>query len=124
MKRFLFLTSLLVTSALPASALTEGEIRQCNALAATFGPKKAEFDALTAARDELAAAAETAGEDWENAEALRDFGADKAAAADAKKATYDEALIAFEATQRTWQTAGQQLNADFATFNATCTADD
>ena len=123
MKRLFPLVALTLCSYLPAAALTESEVRQCNAMAATFAPKQAEFEAKTAERDALALQAEDAGEAWENAEALRAFGAEGAAEADAAKRVHEEAVAAFEAFQYAWQSMGQQLNTDIAAFNAKCLAD-
>jgi len=127
MMRYLLLALAFVSTATPASALTQDEARQCRAMAATFAPKKAEFEELAAQRDELAEAAEAAGEAWEEAEQLRNFGSDLAASAakaDALKVVYDDARAAFDRAQYAWAATGQQLNADFAAFNAKCSSDD
>ncbi|MEM7007315.1 MAG: hypothetical protein AAF498_15670 [Pseudomonadota bacterium] len=124
MKRLLLLALLVAPISVPAFALTETEARQCRAMAATFGPKKAEFDEMTMTRDELAAAAEAAGEDWENAEALRGFSPEAAAEADVLKVAYEAARAEFEQTQYAWSAVGRQLNADFAAFNAKCSSED
>ncbi|MEM7662841.1 MAG: hypothetical protein AAF292_11370 [Pseudomonadota bacterium] len=124
MKRLILPLLLAFSLSAPASALTENEVRQCRAMAATFAPKKAEFDEMAAKRDELALLAEKAGEAWENAETLRNFSPEAAAEADIAKAKYDAARAAFDQVQYAWAAAGRQLNADFSAYNAKCAAED
>lgn len=121
------LIPLLLLSVVPAhsaSALTANETRACNAMAASFGPKRAEFNALTTQRDDLAIAVEDAGDAWDAAEALRNFGADKAAEADATKSTYDALVAEFDAVEQAYRVTGTQLNEDFAAYNHKCATDD
>ena len=107
-----------------ADALTESEARACNAMAASFGPKRAEFDALVSQRDELVIAVEEAGDIWDAAEALRNFSADHAAEADASKATYEGLVAEFDAVEYAYRVTGTQLNDDFAAYNAKCATED
>lgn len=124
MKRsILFLAAVIAALAAPASALTASEVRQCQAMAATFAPKKADFDTLTATRDTLADEAEMAGDIWENAEALRHFSIEAAAEADAARVIYDEAVEAFDNAEYALRAQGAQLNQDFAAYNAKCVKD-
>ena len=122
-----FVISLLAAVVLPvstASALTAKEAKACQAMAATFGPKKADFDGLVTRRDALVIEVEEAGDVWEAAEALRNFSAGHAAEADAKKTVYDEAVKEFDRVEQAYRVTGAQLNEDFAAYNAKCATED
>lgn len=120
------IASLAVTAALlapSALAMSQDDVRRCNAMAASFKAKKAEYDAAQKVRDARATAAEAWGEDWENAEALRSFGEDHASKADAAKAAYDAAKSEFSKAEMAAQSIGRMLNDDIAAYNASCAAD-
>jgi len=124
MKKRISLLALGLILAIPAaSALTQGEARECQALAASFGPAKAALEAQVSERDGLAAEAEAAGEAWENAENVRTLGADEAAAADALRISFDERKAAFELVEADLFEKSQTLNKDFARFNNLCVTD-
>ena len=121
------LIPLLAMVALPlssASALTAKEARACNAMAASFAPKKTEFEALSTQRDKLVVEVEDAGVVWDDAEALRNFSAGHAEDADAKKAAYDDAVARFDGVEQAYRVTGAQLNEDFAAYNRKCVTDD
>jgi len=121
------LIPLFVLFAMPsphADALTASEVRACNAMAASFGPKKAEFEALSAQRDALVVTVEEAGDTWDASEALRNFSADHAAEADAAKGAFDDLVIKFDALEQAYRVTGTQLNDDFAAYNAKCATED
>ncbi|MEL7129561.1 MAG: hypothetical protein AAGK23_08430 [Pseudomonadota bacterium] len=121
MKKFVILALAIASVPLsPAVALTADEARECQVLASSFGPKKATFEAKSAERDTLALAAETAGETWENAEALRNFSADSAAEADTARQAYDAALASFDVAEAEVLQLGLQLNDEFIAFNSRC----
>jgi len=124
MKYILIPLMILFFAAPDAAALTSSEARACNAMAASFKPKRAEFDALTAQRDALSVAVEEAGEAWDAAEALRNFGAENAAEADNKKTVYDAAVVDFDTAEFAYRATGLQLNEDFAAYNQKCATDD
>ena len=125
MKYFMIpLLALLVLPVSTASALTAQEAKACQAMAASFAPKKVEFDGLVTRRDALVIEVEEAGDVWEAAEALRNFSAGHAAEADAKKATYDEAVKQFDGVEQAYRVTGAQLNEDFAAYNAKCAIED
>lgn len=121
MKKSISFLLLSLFIALPtASALTQAEARECQALAKTLGPAKTALEAQVAERDSLAAAAEAAGEAWENAENVRTLGAEKAAQADTLRVTFDEKKAAFELVEADLFEKSRKLNADFARFNNLC----
>lgn len=107
-----------------AVALTAKEVLACNAMAASFGPKKAEFEALSSQRDALVIHVEEAGDKWEAAEALRNFSSDHARQADTTKANYDDLVAEFDAVEQAYRVTGMQLNDDFAAYNAKCATED
>ena len=118
------LLALFVFPVSTASALSATEVKACNAMAASFGPKRAEFDELTARRDALAIEVEEAGDIWEEAEALRNFSAGHATDADTKKAAYDDAVTRFDRADQAYRVTGAQLNDDFAVYNIKCATED
>lgn len=125
MKHIFIPLALLVAASMPsASAMTANEARACNAMAASFGPKKADFEILVAERDRLVLVVEETGDAWEAAEALRNFSAQHAADADARKAAYDNAVVQFDAAEMAYRVTGAQLNEDFAAYNAKCATKD
>ena len=106
-----------------SAALTQEEITQCNTLASSFAPRKAEFDEKSALRDSLAVKAEEAGDIWEEAEALRLFSTEHAEEADKTEAEYLEAKAAFETAEADVRVLGAALNEDFTRFNKTCVSE-
>lgn len=121
MKKIVSLLAIGFVLAIPAaSALTQGEVRECQALSQSFGPAKAALTAKVTERDALAVEAEAAGETWENAENVRTLGAEAAAEADALRVRFDEKKAAFELVEAELFEASQKLNKDFARFNTLC----
>lgn len=121
MKKTLSLIALGLLVVVPSAfALTPAEIRQCQAMASTFSVKQAELTEQAALRDQLAETAELAGEEWENAEALRAFGAEQAEEADALRVTYDEAVAAFDGIEYALRDKTAKFNADLNAFNTKC----
>lgn len=124
MKKLLSLIAFsLLVSAPMASALTQAQIRECQALAQSLGPDKATLEVKVAERDALAAKAEAAGEAWENAEAVRNFGAENAAAADALRLSFDEKKAAFESVESDLFERSSKFNKDTSRFNYLCVAE-
>lgn len=120
LKRFsasLFLIALL---AAPAHALTQAQVEQCNAMAATFPAKQASIAEQTAARDALAERTELAGETWEAAEELRAFSAEHAATADEARQTWESLKADTMAVERALMADVRMLNNDVAQFNKRC----
>lgn len=110
----------LLVSAPVASALTQAQVRECQALAQSLGPDKAALEAKVAERDALAAEAEATGEAWENAEAVRNFDAENAAAADALRLSFHEKKTAFENAETDLFGLSHRLDKDTARFNSLC----
>ena len=103
-----------------AQALSERDIRRCNAMAATMAPKQAEITKLQEKRDALLATVEAEGELWDNAEAVRLFSAAQAEEADAAKAAYEQSKYDLHNAERALQAMVAQFNQDIASYNQTC----
>ena len=124
MKKIIPLLALAFIAAIPAaSALTQKQVRECQALAGSFGPGKTALEAKVLERDTLAVEAEAAGEAWENAENVRTLGADEAAEADRLRVIFEDNKAAFEIVEADLHRASSKLNADFARFNSLCVTD-
>ncbi|MEM0986548.1 MAG: hypothetical protein AAGJ32_09895 [Pseudomonadota bacterium] len=104
----------------PASASAQDQARKCTAMAKTFDAKTTEVEALTQARAQSAAAAEAAGEAWENAETVRHFSAEQAQAADRAKAAWDTAKADFHGKDAALRSAAAMLNRDIVEYNRAC----
>lgn len=121
MKKAILLLALpLLMFAPAASALTQSEIRACNALAADLKPKQTRFQAATAERDALALAAEEAGENWQNAENLRTLSTQAESDADEARRFYDAALEAFDEKEAALREFGVELSYEVTAFNLKC----
>ncbi len=123
----IFWLPLLAITILPqayGAALTDSEVRACNAMAASFGQRKVEFEALSSRRDALVISVEEAGDTWEAAEALRNFSADHAAHADGAKTAYDDLVAEFDSVEVAYRATGTQLNDDFSAYNAKCASEE
>lgn len=103
-----------------ATALSPSQVKWCQKTAGDFPARQASIQKDNTTRQELAAAAELAGEEWENAEALRNLGPDNAAAADAAKEVYESAKAAFYELDESVTSRAVSLNADFEKFNKVC----
>lgn len=121
MKKLCSLVALSLALTAPmAAALTADEARECQALAASFGPAKSALETKIAKRDALAAEAEVIGEAWENAENVRTLGAEAAAEADALKITFEDQKTAFNALEAEIFEESRKLNKGFTRFNNLC----
>lgn len=121
MKKLISLFALGLVMTVPtAAALTADEARECQALAASFGPGKASLEAKVAERDALAVEAEAAGEAWENAENVRTLGAEAAAEADELRAVWEQKKEAFNVLEGELFEQSTKLNKDLARFNYMC----
>lgn len=103
-----------------AAALSAAEIKQCRALGASLQVRQGELTEMTEAREALVEQVQTAGDAWESAEALRNFGKAKAAEADSTKATYDALKKDLMRKEMALQSAAGMLNGDVADYNAMC----
>ncbi len=103
-----------------ASALTGAQIKQCRALGASLKVRQVEAKTMSADRDGLHETVELAGDEWEAAEALRNFGAAQATEADARKASYDQLRSDLMRKEMALQSAVGMLNGDVYDYNDVC----
>lgn len=119
MKRILPILVLAAASfSIPATAQTDRAA--CDAMKASLQVRQSETLALQDRRDALAELVELAGEDWENAEAMRAFGPAEAEAADAQLAEYTALKKEFHQTQAALQSKVQMINGSVARYNSLC----
>lgn len=121
MKLKLISISVLAASAImPAQALTQAEVKRCNAMAASFAAKKAEITKAKSGLDEKVALVEEAGERWEAAEELKLASARNAKIASDAKAEWQGLKGEVLKEQMALQSKVQMLNNDVASFNKSC----
>ncbi len=92
----------------------------CSQKAAQLQDRQAETQALADARLTLVEDVEAAGDAWENAEAMRNFGADQAAEADATKTEYETLKADLLQKESSLQMAVVSLNDEVAAYNTKC----
>lgn len=119
-KNILIIGLLAASSLLPAHALSQAEVKRCNAMAASFAAKKAEITKAKADLDEKAALVESLGERWEEVEVHRLVSATHAQEADEAKAKWEGLKSEVLKTQLALQSKVQMLNSDVAAFNKSC----
>ena len=108
------LTAMIIVATPSASALS------CSQQASQLQDRQAEAQALADARLTLVEEVEAAGDAWENAEALRNFGPDQAAAADATKSEYETMKADLMRKEVSLQTLVVSLNDEVAAYNMKC----
>lgn len=117
----LFAIGLVAASvAVPAQALSQEDVKRCNAMAASFAAKKAEITKEKTALDEQVVLVEALGEAWEEAETHKLASAGHAKAAEAAKAEWQSQKSDVLKTQMSLQSKVQMLNNDVAAFNTSC----
>lgn len=97
-----------------ASALT------CSQQAAQLQERQVTAQEMADARLTLVDEVEAAGDAWENAEALRNFGAEQAAEADATKVAYDALKADLLEKESSLQGLVVSLNDEVAAYNRKC----
>ena len=118
MKRSLAILALIAASfSMPAIAQDRAA---CNAMQSSLSVRQTETLALQERRNALAEKVELAGEAWENAEAMRAFGAAEAEAADTQLAEYNELKREFHQTQAALQSKVEMVNAGVVRYNSLC----
>lgn len=106
----------------PASALTASQVKQCQAMGASLQVRKQEAQAAMKARAGLYDQVEETGEQWEAAEAVRNFGTDKAAEADGLKTKYDRLKGELRRKDMALSSNVSMINADTAAYASMCDA--
>ena len=103
-----------------ASALTNAEVRQCNALGKSLQARQADAKTKAETRESLLEKVEVAGDAWEEAEGLRNFSDDYATKADLTKAEYETLKGELLREERSLQALVSRLNEDVAVYNGKC----
>ena len=125
MLRFLMCVAVLASVPMAsAQALSDRDMRRCQAMAATMAPKQADIQKHQEKRASLLEIVEAKGEAWDNAEAMRLFSEDEAAAADAAKEAYEQSKFELHNVERALQAKVAQFNQDVASYNQTCATQD
>ncbi|MEM1391426.1 MAG: hypothetical protein AAGG45_10120 [Pseudomonadota bacterium] len=115
--------AMLVLSIPTASALTNPEARQCNALGKSLKARQADAKAKAQMRESLLIEVEAAGDAWEEAEELRNFSNEYASKADTTKATYETLKANLLQEELLLQDLVGRMNQDVARYNRTCVKD-
>ena len=115
--------AMLVLSIPTASALTNPEVRQCNALGKSLKARQADAKAKAETRESLLVEVETAGDIWEEAEEERLFSQDHASKADTTKATYETLKADLLQEELLLQDLVSRINQDVARYNRICVKD-
>lgn len=108
------LAAVFVIAAPNASALT------CAQQAAELQNRQIEVQEIADARLALLDEVEAAGDAWENAEAMRNFGTDQAAQADTQKVAYDTLKSDLMDKEVALQSMVISLNDEVAAYNKAC----
>lgn len=103
------------TASMPAQAAAS-----CYSQGKALKAQQAEAVELKAERDELVMTVEDAGDNWEDIEALRNFSAENAAAADAAKTRYDTLKAELHTLEADLQSKVSTLNEGVAAYNRSC----
>ena len=111
------LVAIVVFTVPSASALT------CAQQAADLQNRQSEVQKVADARLALVDELEAAGDAWENAEAMRNFGADQAAQADTTKVAYDALKADLMAKEQSLQAMVVAINDDVAAYTKRCVKD-
>jgi len=121
--KFVIIGLLAASSFLPAQALTQKEIKRCNAMAASFSAKKVEITSAKEKLDAKVEKTELAGERWEAAEEMKLISPGSAKEAETAKSEWETLKKEVLREQMALQSQVSMLNTDVASFNASCAKD-
>ncbi|MFN3214410.1 MAG: hypothetical protein ACE37M_14995 [Henriciella sp.] len=117
------ISSLSALMALTVFAAPMASAQSCAKQAASLQEKQAEAQSLAEARLTLVDEVEAAGDAWENAEAMRNFGEAQAIEADTTKTAYDTLKADLFEKESSLQLLVANLNKDVQTYNQRCVTD-
>ncbi|MEM9937713.1 MAG: hypothetical protein AAF768_02600 [Pseudomonadota bacterium] len=109
---------------LPASALTEKQIRECQALGKSIQVRQGEVQTMTAKRDRALEVLELTGQQWDDVEIHRMISAGHAAEADKRKAAYEVEKTEFMKLDAALQSKNRMVNQSIVHYNARCVVED
>lgn len=114
------ISSLSALAAIVVFASPYASALSCAEQAADLQNRQVKAQKIAEARLTLVDEVEAAGDAWENAEAMRNFGAEQADEADTTKVTYETLKADLIAKEKTLQNSVLSLNQDVAAYNAKC----
>lgn len=114
------ISSLSALAAMTLLAVPSASALTCAQQAANLQNRQIEVQEIADARLALVDEVEAAGDAWENAEAMRNFGSTEAAEADTNKVAYDTLKADLMAQEVALQSMLVELNDDVAMYNSKC----
>lgn len=117
------ISSLSALAAIVVLAIPHASALSCAEQAADLQTRQAKAQKIAEARLVLVEEVEAAGDAWENAEALRNFGEDQAVEADSTKVAYEGLKSDLFEKEVSLQNLVVSLNQDVAAYNESCAKD-
>ena len=117
------ISSLSALAAIVVLAIPHASALSCAEQAADLQTRQAKAQKTAEARLALVEEVEAAGDAWENAEALRNFGEEQALEADTTKTAYEGLKSDLFEKEVALQNLVVSLNQDVAAYNETCAKD-
>ena len=117
------ISSLSAFAAIVVLAVPHASALSCAEQAADLQTRQVKAQKIAEARLELVEEVEAAGDAWENAEAMRNFGEDQAAEADTTKIAYEGLKSDLFEKEVSLQNLVVSLNQDVAAYNESCAKD-
>lgn len=117
------ISSLSALAAIVVLAMPQASALSCSEQAADLQNRQAKAQKIAEARLVLVEEVEAAGDAWENAEAMRNFGEDQAVEADSTKVAYEGLKSDLFEKEVALQNLVVSLNQDVAAYNESCAKD-
>lgn len=117
------ISSLSAVAAIVVLAVPVATAQSCAQQASSLQDQQVEAQALADARLALVEELEAAGDAWENAETMRHFSPEQAAAADSTKTEYEALKADLMSKEQSLQAIVVSLNEDVAAYNQRCLTD-
>ncbi|GAB5456584.1 MAG: hypothetical protein Hens2KO_28130 [Henriciella sp.] len=117
------ISSLSALAAIVVLAIPHASALSCSEQAADLQTRQAKAQKIAEARLVLVEEVEAAGDAWENAEAMRNFGEDQAVEADSTKIAYEGLKSDLFEKEVSLQNLVVSLNQDVAAYNESCAKD-
>ena len=117
------ISSLSVFAAIALLAVPSASALSCAEQAADLQTRQSQIQTIAETRLALVDEVEEAGDAWENAEAMRNFGSDEAEQADMTKVAYETLKSDLMQKEVSLQTMVSSLNQDVAAYNQRCITD-
>lgn len=121
---FLGALAVLASASVPAAAMTEAQIRECQAMGASIKVRQGEVQTMSAQRERALEALEVVGQQWDDIEILRNASSAHATEADKRKADYDAQKIAFMKLDAALQSKNRMVTQSVVQYNKRCVVDE